>query len=84
MSCNCATLCYNRRDREEHAMSDTKTENLPAVRVSPALLAQIEDAAAQDERTVSDWVRLVIQRELVKRLTKPSLDNVSQCATIDA
>lgn len=64
-------------------MSDTKTETLPAVRVSATLLAQIEAAAQSDERTVSDWVRLVIQRELVKRLTKDPLDSVLQRATID-
>jgi hypothetical protein len=36
-------------------------------RADAELLRAIEQAAAQDERTKSDWVRIVVKRELRNR-----------------
>lgn len=63
-------------------MSEAKSEYIP-IRVTPTLRAAIEEAARADERDVSEWIRLTVQRELVRRKTKDPLDNVSQRVTID-
>ena len=39
---------------------------LIATKVSEEIRDALEHAAAQDERTVSDWVRLLFKRELRK------------------
>lgn len=63
-------------------MSEAKSEYIP-IRVTPTLRAAIEEAARADDRDISEWIRLTVQRELVRRKTQEALDNVSQRVTID-
>ena len=53
------------------AMAKETRSIMLRIRIEPSLKAKLEKAATADRRTLSDWVRLLLERAVADEIVKP-------------